>query len=182
MVTLLEVFKDFDVTVESWTYRPKYNIIKLITPKENPKIITLEDLENYVQRLAERYPERGFRIRKYKNFHVIDQKFYPPEYYQEKEDILETMRFHEARRRRYPPISALERLMIIKKLKTLRNRLKKLKRNRKKDRIPIYFDLDQQRVFVPKTYVKRNKSLTNYICMITLGALGVSQSRYIGRR
>jgi len=64
MLELQEVFKDFDITVRSWTYRPKYTTTRLIVPKDYPKIVTLEDLENYVQRLAERYPERNFNLKK----------------------------------------------------------------------------------------------------------------------
>lgn len=46
-------------------------------------------------------------------------------------------------------------------------------------RVPIYFDLEEQRFFVPRYYVLTRPKLTNYIIMRTLGALGVSQSVYM---
>jgi len=46
-------------------------------------------------------------------------------------------------------------------------------------RVPIYFDLEEQRFFVPVYYILTRPKLTNYIVMRTLGALGVSQSTYI---
>jgi len=48
------------------------------------------------------------------------------------------------------------------------------------DRVPIYFDLEEQKAYVPEFYVRTRPKLVNYICMVTLGALGLSQSRYIG--
>ena len=48
-----------------------------------------------------------------------------------------------------------------------------------RDRVPIYADLEEQKFYVPASYVKKMPKLVNYICMVTLGALGVSQSVYI---
>jgi hypothetical protein len=47
--------------------------------------------------------------------------------------------------------------------------------------VPIYFDIENQKIFVPKECVDNNEKLTNYILMRTLGALGVTQSKYLGR-
>jgi hypothetical protein len=46
-------------------------------------------------------------------------------------------------------------------------------------RVPIYFDLEEQKAYVPKYYVRTRPKLVNYICMVTLGALGLSQSKYV---
>ena len=53
------------------------------------------------------------------------------------------------------------------------------KTNSTKPNVPIYFDLRNQKFYVEKTSLK-NPALTNYIIMRTLGALGVSQSKYVG--
>ena len=58
--------------------------------------------------------------------------------------------------------------------------LTKLNVNSSKPTVPIYFDLEEQRFFVPKDYVVNKRDLTNYIIMRTLGALGVSTSKYGG--
>jgi len=54
------------------------------------------------------------------------------------------------------------------------------RRVRVRDRIPIYVDLERQEFYVPQSYLKRRKRLTNYIIMRTLGTLGVSTVRYVG--
>jgi len=54
------------------------------------------------------------------------------------------------------------------------------KKSGKKPTIPIYFDLENQRFFVRKDDVLNNRSLTNYLIMVTLGALGVSTNKYGG--
>jgi len=48
-----------------------------------------------------------------------------------------------------------------------------------KDRVPIYFDLEEQRIYVPKSYIRRNKRLTNYVLMRALGALGLAKVKYV---
>jgi hypothetical protein len=47
-----------------------------------------------------------------------------------------------------------------------------------KDRVSIYIDLQKQTFYIPKSYLEKNPKLANYIIMVTLGALGVSQSKY----
>jgi len=63
-----------------------------------------------------------------------------------------------------------------------RKPFRKDKRGRKKfvhQRVPIYFDLEEQKFYLPESYLKRSKKLVNYIIMRTLGALGVSTTKYI---
>ena len=52
--------------------------------------------------------------------------------------------------------------------------------NPEKPYVPIYFDLENQKFYVPKEYVEKDSKLTNYIVMRTLGALGVSRTSYGG--
>jgi len=54
-----------------------------------------------------------------------------------------------------------------------------------RDRVPIYFDLEAQKVYVPRWYVKNRRRLASYILMRTLGALGYATVKYketLGRR
>jgi len=52
-------------------------------------------------------------------------------------------------------------------------------RKRVYDRVPIYFDLQNQKIYVPKSYVEKQKKLVNYIIFRTLGGLGVSRVIYL---
>jgi len=45
--------------------------------------------------------------------------------------------------------------------------------------IEIWFDLKEQKVYVPKFYVEKLPKLTNYLLMVTLGALGLTTTRYL---
>jgi hypothetical protein len=47
-----------------------------------------------------------------------------------------------------------------------------------KGRVSIYIDLEKQAFYIPKSYLQKNPKLANYIIMVTLGALGVSQSKH----
>jgi hypothetical protein len=47
-----------------------------------------------------------------------------------------------------------------------------------KDRVSLYIDLEKQAFYIPKSHLEKNPKLANYIIMVTLGALGVSQSKY----
>jgi len=51
--------------------------------------------------------------------------------------------------------------------------------NEQRDIVPLYFDLEGQRVYVPKAVVKAMPKLANYIIMVTLGSLKMSQSKYV---
>jgi len=55
------------------------------------------------------------------------------------------------------------------------------RKTRKKDRVPIYFDVEEQKVYVPRTFVEKNLRLVGYILMRTLGALGISTVKWVGR-
>ena len=133
-VKLLEVFKDFEVTVRGKGQFGRYNQMFIVEPKKDAEPITKEALEAYVENLKRRYPGEGFRLRKYKNYIVLDKPS-----------------------RRWKG-----------------NRLVKVK-----DRVPIYFDLKNQKFYVPKWYVEKRTRLTNFIIMVTLGALGVTRVRYL---
>jgi hypothetical protein len=52
--------------------------------------------------------------------------------------------------------------------------------NPKFKNVPIYFDLKNQKIYVEKEHVEKERKLTNYILMRTLGALGIIQNKYIG--
>ena len=136
---LLEVFKDFDVLIRGKSNFGRYDGMYLLVKKGTEKKITVEDLKKYIQRLQQKYPERGFqlKIRKYKGkvYHIVDQDIY------------------------------------------VRQRGRKKKR--KKDRVPIFFDLEEQRVFVPKSFWEHNKRLVGYLLMRTLGALGISTVKWV---
>lgn len=48
-----------------------------------------------------------------------------------------------------------------------------------KERVPIYIDLDAQEFYIPKSYITKNRKLTNYILFRTLGSLGVAKIQYV---
>jgi hypothetical protein len=129
---LAEVFKDFDIIVQSRlsvNYSSgSYTRIYKILPKKDSKIITLEDLEKVVKRLSEKYPSENFSLIKKKNYYVITKN-------------AEKTRFKN---------------------------------------IPIYFDLKNQKIYVEKEHIEKERRLTNYLLMRTLGALGIIQNKYIG--
>jgi hypothetical protein len=54
----------------------------------------------------------------------------------------------------------------------------KRKRKGVTGRIPIYFDLQNQKFYIDKKDLEKNERLANYIIMVTLGSLGISQSKY----
>jgi len=177
MVRLLEVFKDFEVKVRGKSFHSQYDAEYIVVPKKRPKKVTLEDLKNYVRRLQQRYPQRNFKLRKYKNFYIITQQItYVDE--ETKRGINALRRRLRSINRRLLPsvIDRYERIILSQKLNNLRRRVK-----RRKDVIPIYIDLENQKFYVPKSYVEKRRKLTNYIIMRTLGTLGVSTSKYNGR-
>jgi len=135
---LLEVFKDFKVTLRGKGQFGRYDQLFTVEPKTEPKHLTLEDLQNYVKNLQERYPNHQFYLRrtthKGKTYYVITRKSY--------------------------------------------RKLPNGKKKRVRDRIPIYIDLENQKFYIPQTYVKRKPRLTNYIIFRTLGALGISTVKY----
>jgi len=54
----------------------------------------------------------------------------------------------------------------------------KRKNHHTQGRIPLYFDLQNQKFYINKKDLQKNEKLANYIIMRTLGSLGVSQSKY----
>jgi hypothetical protein len=56
--------------------------------------------------------------------------------------------------------------------------LAKRKNHHTQGRIPLYFDLQNQKYYIDKRDLQANPRLVNYIIMVTLGALGISQSIY----
>ncbi|MEM2612293.1 MAG: hypothetical protein QW332_06125 [Thermoproteota archaeon] len=56
--------------------------------------------------------------------------------------------------------------------------LTKNKLNSTKPNVPIYFDLEKQKFYIERRSTQ-SPAITNYIIMRTLGALGVSQSKYV---
>jgi len=57
-----------------------------------------------------------------------------------------------------------------------------LTKENEEKRVPIIFDLEEQRFYIRRQDLETNPQLANYIIMRTLGALGVSQSRYLSTR
>ena len=52
--------------------------------------------------------------------------------------------------------------------------------NLQRDIVPLWFDIENQKVWIEERVVKKMPKLANYIIMVTLGALGISQSKYYG--
>ncbi|RLI87541.1 MAG: hypothetical protein DRP01_01660 [Archaeoglobales archaeon] len=55
----------------------------------------------------------------------------------------------------------------------------KCKYSRTKGRIPIWFDLHNQKIYISKYYLKTKQKLAYYILMRTLGALGIATVKYV---
>jgi len=47
-----------------------------------------------------------------------------------------------------------------------------------KPRVPLYFDLQNQKYYIEKQTLQKQPKLTNYIIMRTLGTLGITQHKY----
>jgi hypothetical protein len=60
---LLEPFRDFEIELKGRGYHSKYEQLFRAVPKPSRPIITLQDLQQYVEELQARYPERGFTLR-----------------------------------------------------------------------------------------------------------------------
>ena len=52
-------------------------------------------------------------------------------------------------------------------------------RKRVHDRVPVYVDLEGQKFYVPKSYVKKKYKLACYVLMRVLGSLGVAKVKYL---
>ncbi|MEM2474799.1 MAG: hypothetical protein QW407_02645 [Thermofilaceae archaeon] len=75
---LLEVFKDFEVRVRGKSCRSRYDAEYIVEPRQDPKIITLEDLNKYVEELQRKYPDRNFYLYTTRvngvEYHVVTRK------------------------------------------------------------------------------------------------------------
>jgi len=176
---LLEVFHDFEVVVKGGSQHSRYSAIYKIIPREDPKPLTINDLERYISQLQQRYPERNFKLRRYRNFYIISQKTtIAPKQTQQEINQLKRRLKEVNRRVLQTVVDRYESIILTQKLKKLRRRVRK-----KKDVVPLYFMVEDGqltgRVFVPETYVKTRPKLVNYICMRTLGSLGMSQSKFV---
>jgi hypothetical protein len=177
VMRLLDIFTDCEIIVNSWTRKPTYPAKYRILPKPNPKTLTLQDLQQYVANLQQRYPERGFYLRKHRNMYVITQKMVIiPEEIKQEINLLKT-RLNQINKCLYQStVNKYEKIIVTNTLRELKSKI-----TRKHDAIPIYIDLQNQRFYVPQIYIKTKPKLTAYIIMKTLGALGITQSKYIGR-
>ena len=54
----------------------------------------------------------------------------------------------------------------------------KRKNHHAQGRIPLYFNLQEQKFYIDKKDLDTNPRLANYIMMTVLGSLGISQSKY----
>jgi len=232
---LLEVFKDFDIVIEGKSQSGKYKALYQVIPKSEKKTITLEDLENYVKRLNEKYPEEGFKIEKRGKYIVLTKKLkLPTEEEREKLQQLHKQLEVENReigrieglithvnglireiereirkfegggplsfiiklfwRREYLELKAkrvaLEKMIpkyqeqLEAKRKLVDEIRKQLSENensigRVDKGVDIYFDLTGQKVYVPRYYIEKTPKLANYILFRTLGALGLTTTRYL---
>jgi len=172
---LLEVFKDLQIEIIGSSQHGRYKALYMVVPRKDAEPITLEKLKQYVERLQQRYPQRQFYLRKYKNYIVLTQK-----------TVIAPRGVHGEIKRTRKIIKKYERL----KLQTpvhqylifkLKQRLRQLYRRIrvKKDVVSIYFDLEKQKIYVPKSHVDKKPRLVNYLLMRTLGALGISKTKYI---
>ena len=57
-------------------------------------------------------------------------------------------------------------------------KLSKIKNPPDKPRIPLYFDLQNQKFYIEKQTLQKQPKLADYVIMVTLGSLGISQSVY----
>jgi len=163
---LQQVFTDFPILVKGKGQMGRYPQTFIVRPRKHPKTVTLEDLENYVQRLAVRYPERNFDL---KEIHLRDPA--------EEADHKKWIKYYRTKLFR-TPIDTLMPQRHSQDLEKLPRKPFHIITQKASPRVPIYVCLETQTFYVPKTYLKRKRRLTNYILMRTLGARGVSQSKY----
>jgi hypothetical protein len=134
----MEPFKDFKVYIRGASQKGRYEALYELVPEDGRRYITRQDLEDYVEKLQEKHPDKGFRL---------DTK------------RIGGRRFYVITRRSYEKLPDGSKRQV-------------------RDRVPIYFDLDSQKVYVPRWYVRNRRRLTNYILMRTLGSLGYATVKY----
>jgi hypothetical protein len=113
----------------------------------------------------------GSQYGRYQADYIIEKKPNPP---QLTETELST--YVEKLQHKYPNEGFYMRKLTWKG-KTL-HVLAKRKNHHAQGRIPLYFDLQNQKYYIDKRDLQKNQRLANYIIMVTLGTLGISQSKY----
>lgn len=75
---LLEIFKDFKIIIKGKSFHSKYDADFEVIKKTNPKVITLQDLKEYIEDLQNKYPNHNFYLdHKYvngKEYYIITRK------------------------------------------------------------------------------------------------------------
>lgn len=69
---LLEPFKDFEIELKGRGFHSRYEQLFRAVPRPSRPTITLQDLQQYVEELQRRYPERCFMLR----HEVVDGREY----------------------------------------------------------------------------------------------------------
>ena len=113
----------------------------------------------------------GSQYGRYKANFIIEKKLNPP-----KITVKDLTDYIQRLKQRYPN-EGFYLSKITWKNKTL-HVIGKRKRKGVTGRVLIYFDLENQKFYVDKRDLEKNERLANYIIMVTLGSLGISQSKY----
>jgi len=83
-ITLMELCADFEITVQDSSHKQKYirtRRIKLL--RKNIKL-TKKDFIEAAAKLAEAYPDKGYKFRKYKGLWILSREKGVPLYYSRK--------------------------------------------------------------------------------------------------
>jgi hypothetical protein len=112
-----------------------------------------------------------FQNGKYIRNYIITKKPNPPQLTETDLGI-----YTERLQQRYPNEGFYLRKLTWKN-KTL-HVLAKRKNHHTQGRIPLYFDLENQKFYIDKKDLQQNEKLANYLIMVVLGSLGISQSKY----
>jgi hypothetical protein len=70
VVKLVEIFKELDIVVEGTSQFGRYRALYRLVPTENK--ITEQDLQNYIQKMQQKYPDKNFQL----NIRLVNGKFY----------------------------------------------------------------------------------------------------------
>jgi hypothetical protein len=70
VVKLVEIFNQFDIVVEGTSQFGRYRALYRLVPTENK--ITEQDLQNYIQKMQQKYPDRNFQLK----IRLVNGKFY----------------------------------------------------------------------------------------------------------
>jgi hypothetical protein len=113
----------------------------------------------------------GSQYGRYQADYIIEKKPNPPQLTETELGI-----YVEKLQHKYPNEGFYMRKLTWKG-KTL-HVIAKCKNHHAQGRIPLYFDLQNQKYYIDKRDLQKNEKLANYIIMVTLGSLGISQSKY----